>query len=182
LLSIQFGRLTAGSSGARTGRRPAGRRPARRRISSGRCRSSTSGPCRSSPPRPRPRASTGRAARATAPPPPTSPLCPCRTSRPRRTPSVASPPAPARRSLLPRSAGDDVAPWVLELWCSRLARNRNLLGCSMYLHLGLKTDGTIPVFVGFYFRIYENRNVSVFTKVEMRFLRPFSKNPVFTWN
>lgn len=88
-----FFRLTAGSSGAPTARRPAGRRRTRRKISSGRCRSSTTGPCRSSPPLPRPRASTGRRAARTTAAPPTPPRFPCRTSPPRRTPSGASPPA-----------------------------------------------------------------------------------------
>lgn len=104
-----IGRLTAGSWGAPTAPRPAGRRPTRPKTSSDRCQSSTSGPCRSSLPRPRPRGFTGRAARATArrpPPTPTRPPCPCRTSRPRRTHSAATPPPPlgSRR----RSAGEDV--------------------------------------------------------------------------
>lgn len=97
-------RRTAARSGAWTARRTAaGRRrrpppppqppppPAAARTSSARCRKFT-GPCRSSPRRPRRQGSTGNGTRATVAAPPTPARCSCRTSPRRRTPSVASPP------------------------------------------------------------------------------------------
>ena len=80
-------------------------------------------------------------------------------------------------------AKEPKSPAAQETGSSRAARSGN------YLRLGLKTDGNISVSTRSIF--YFCPSVSVFVasrfyilniKVEMRFLRPFSRNPVFTWN
>ena len=57
--------------------------------------------------------------------------------------------------------------------------------CCIASPVGLKTDGNIPVpirsifyFVRSFLCLWDS--VFVFTKVEMRFLHPFMRNPVFT--
>ena len=60
--------------------------------------------------------------------------------------------------------------------------------CCIASLVGLKMDGNIPVPIRSIFFIfvcpfsYLWDPVFVFTEVEMRFLRPFPRNPVFTWN
>ena len=57
---------------------------------------------------------------------------------------------------------------------------RHIDQCS----LGLKMDGNIPIPFFIFVRPFPYLwdPVSVFTKVEMRFLRLFPRNPVFIWN